>query len=53
MLTVMEVANRLNVTKMTIYRWIAKDKLKAYKISRKLLRIAEEDLEEFLQERRR
>ncbi len=52
MLTVTEVANKLNVSKMTIYRWIVKDKLKAYKMSRIMLRIAEEDLEKFLQERR-
>ena len=52
MLTVTEVANKLNVSRMTIYRWIVKDKLKAYKISRKLLRIAEEDLDRFLQERK-
>lgn len=52
MLTVEEVAKRLNISNMTIYRWISQKKLKAYKMGRNLVRIEEKDLEKFLEERR-
>ena len=52
MLNVEEVAKRLSVSEMTIYRWISKGKLKAYKMGRNLMRIKEEDLERFLEGRK-
>ena len=48
MLSVDQVARELNTSKMSIYRWVKQGKLKAFKFSGKMIRIAEEDLEKFL-----
>ncbi len=42
-----EMAEKLKITRRTVYRWIEKGELKAFKAG-KLWRITEEDLEEFL-----
>jgi excisionase family DNA binding protein len=44
-LTPEQVADRLQVNKMTIYRWLRTGKLKASLLSRKTYRIAESDLQ--------
>jgi excisionase family DNA binding protein len=49
--TVEEVAERLKVSHMTVYRWIKARKLGAYKIGGEF-RITEGDIERFLQARR-
>jgi putative molybdopterin biosynthesis protein len=49
--TVEEVADRLKVSHMTVYRWIKAGQLGAYKIGGEF-RITERDIERFLQERR-
>jgi putative resolvase len=49
--TVEEVAERLKVSHMTVYRWIKAGKLGAYKIGGEF-RLAEGDIERFLQARR-
>jgi excisionase family DNA binding protein len=45
--TVEEVAGRLRVSHMTIYRWIKAGKLGAYKLGGEF-RITEQDIEHFL-----
>ena len=50
LLTMQEVANRLKVSVWTVRRYIRDGKLKAIKLNRGL-RVREEDLERFLQER--
>ena len=52
MLTIKQVAEKLGVHKITVYRWIYQKKLKAYKISRNIVRIEEEELEKFLEKKR-
>jgi len=52
MLTVEQVAKKLGVSKMSIYRWIASKELKAFRITRKTIRIKEEDLQIFLNKKR-
>ncbi len=42
-----EVAEKLKASRRTVYRWIEKGELKAFKAG-KLVRIAREDLESFL-----
>ena len=49
--TVEEVAGRLKVSHMTVYRWIKAGKLAAYKIGGEF-RITERDIERFLEARR-
>jgi excisionase family DNA binding protein len=49
--TVEEVAERLKVSHMTVYRWIKAGKLGAYKIGGGF-RITEGDIERFLKARR-
>ena len=49
--TVEEVADRLKVSHMTVYRWIKAGQLGAYKIGGEF-RITERDIERFLKERR-
>jgi len=46
--TTSEVAEHLKVNKMTILRYIRSGKLKANKISKKIYRISEKELEKFL-----
>ena len=53
MLTVKQVAEKLGVHKITVYRWIYQKRLKAIKISRNIVRIYEEDLERFLEEKKK
>ena len=47
MLTVKEVADRLKVHPITVYRWIAKGKLKALRING-ILRVPEEVYYQFI-----
>lgn len=47
--TPQEIADRLKVNKMTVYKWIREGKLKAVKIG-DLWRIAESELERFIKE---
>ncbi len=49
--TVEEVAERLKVSHMTVYRWIKAGKLDAYKIGGEF-RITERDIERFLEANR-
>jgi excisionase family DNA binding protein len=49
--TVEEVAERLKVSHMTVYRWIKARKLGAYKIGGEY-RITEGDIDRFLEARR-
>ena len=49
--TVDEVAERLKVSHMTVYRWIKTGKLDAYKLGGEF-RITERDIERFLEARR-
>ena len=51
LLTIEEVAQALKVSKMTIYRYIKAKKLPAYKLEQEL-RIKEDDLNEFLKQRK-
>jgi excisionase family DNA binding protein len=52
MLTVEEVARRLNTTQGTVNRWIRDGLLPGYKVGREW-RVAPEDFEEFLRKNRR
>jgi len=52
MLTVKQVAEKFNVSPMTIYRWIRKGELRAFRLSSKVMRIREDDLNEFLKRKR-
>jgi excisionase family DNA binding protein len=49
--TVEEVADRLRVSHMTVYRWIKAGKLGAYKLGGEF-RITEQDIERFLKAQR-
>jgi excisionase family DNA binding protein len=49
--TVEEVAQRLKVSNMTVYRWIKAGSLGAYKLGGEF-RITERDINEFLEVRR-
>ncbi len=55
-LTIDEVAERLKVSRRTVYRWIERGELPAYKLGPDRpgveWRIGEEDLIKFLEERR-
>jgi excisionase family DNA binding protein len=50
-LTLPEVAERLKVSRRTVYRWIKAEDLNAYKFANEY-RITERDIEDFLQRRR-
>lgn len=50
--TIQEVADKLKVAYLTVYRWVQSDKLKAVKAG-KQHRIAKSDLEAFLSERKK
>ena len=50
-LTVPEVAERLNVSRHSIYRWVKDGYLSAYRLGHEL-RITESALQRFLEERR-
>jgi excisionase family DNA binding protein len=49
--TVEEVAERLKVSNMTVYRWIKAGSLSAYKLGGEF-RITERDINQFLENRR-
>jgi excisionase family DNA binding protein len=51
LLTIADVARTLKVSKMTIYRYIKKKKLCAYKLDQEF-RVNREDLQKFLEERK-
>jgi excisionase family DNA binding protein len=50
-MTVPQLAERLGVSRHTIYRWIREKHLSAYKLGHEM-RITESALKEFLEERR-
>jgi excisionase family DNA binding protein len=50
-LTLREVAERLKVSRRTVYRWIKDEDLNAYKIANEY-RITERDVKDFLERRR-
>lgn len=52
MLTIEQTAQKLNVSKMSIYRLIKAGELRAFKFRKQIIRIEEKDLDEFLKERR-
>lgn len=49
-LTVRQIADKLQVNKETVYRWLRTGKLTSYKAN-KLWRVAEDDLTSFLKQR--
>lgn len=48
LLTIQEVAEKLRISERTVYRYIDAGKLKVIKLTRKVTRIAESDLLQFL-----
>ena len=46
--SVKQVAERLNVSTRTVHRWIDDSRLPATKLGHNILRISQEDLDEFL-----
>lgn len=50
-LTVRQIAEKLQVNTETVYRWLRDGKLAGYKANR-LWRVGEQDLEAFLRQRR-
>jgi excisionase family DNA binding protein len=52
MLTVEAVADRMNVSERTVFRWIKTDRLKAFRTGR-ILRVSEMDLHDFINGRSR
>jgi len=50
-LTVRQIAEKLQVNTETVYRWLRDSKLLGYRANR-LWRVSERDLEAFLQQRR-
>ena len=48
LLTPVEVAKKLRISRRTIYRLIEKKKLKAIKVSFNIYRITEKDLKDFI-----
>ncbi len=49
--TLAEIAQRLRVSYRTVYRWVQAEELPAYKLGTEW-RVAESDLQEFLQARK-
>ncbi|PSL12639.1 helix-turn-helix domain-containing protein [Shimia abyssi] len=47
MLTVFDVAERMNVSERTVFRWIKEGRLKVFRAAR-VLRISEADFQDFL-----
>jgi len=47
LMTMQEVADRLNVTRKCVYNWVHDGKLEAYKVS-SIYRVSQEQLEAFL-----
>lgn len=50
--TIPEIADILRVGERTVYRMVERGELKAYKISRKAVRISRKDLDAFLRKKR-
>ena len=50
-LTVRQIAEKLQVNTETVYRWLRDNKLSGYRANR-LWRVSEQDLEAFLKQRR-
>lgn len=50
MLSITQVANRLNVSRQMVHKLIVKGKLKAYRVGN-LWRIFEKDLDKYLEEK--
>lgn len=51
-LKVSEVAKRLGVNKITVYRWLKSGKLRYFRIGGYTIRIKEKDLNEFIERRK-
>lgn len=51
LLKVSEVARRLNLDKITVYRWIHSGKLRFFRLGGYSIRIKEKDLNKFIKER--
>lgn len=49
--TVKEVADKLRVKPVTVYKWIREGKLQAYKLSKKVIRVSEIEIERLLKGR--
>lgn len=47
-LTIKEIAEKLKVSQRQVYRWIEAKKLKTFKLGKRVYRIAEKDLLQFL-----
>lgn len=52
MLTIEQTAQKLNISKMSVYRLIKTGELKAFKFRKQIIRIEEKDLNQFLEEKR-
>jgi len=52
LLTSEQIAKKLNISIFTVYRWIKTGKLKAIKLTPRVFRIEEEDLNQFLKKRK-
>lgn len=52
MYTVLEVAKLLNVPRKLVYKLIEEDKLPAFRLSERNIRIKEEDLEKWIDKRK-
>jgi excisionase family DNA binding protein len=50
--TPQEVADMLQFSRLTVYNWIKSGKLKACRVSRRMLRIKKEDLDDFIERHR-
>jgi len=50
--TPQEVANRLKISRATVWRYIRKKKLKVIKFTKRTYRISEKDLNDFLKKRK-
>ena len=48
-LTPEQVAEKLQVTVETVYRWLRSGKLKGHRLSRKAIRVIESDLTKFVE----
>lgn len=49
LMTVRAVADYLGVSQRTIWRWIKDGKLRAFKVGKKSIRVAEDDLKLFIE----
>jgi len=51
MLTIEQVAARLGVTRMCVYKWVKEGSLPAFRLARRAIRVEEAALEKWLAER--